>query len=110
MTSRPHDLNGEEPARNDHRGDRAERHLTIRGCAARGGFGASSIRQPQGALNSMTCTGMQRRARGTHGAMPVMMTAVTASLQLTTRGGLVSEFFTGDPVPFPGVINALALS
>jgi hypothetical protein len=26
MTSRPHDLNGEEPARNDYRGDRAERH------------------------------------------------------------------------------------
>jgi hypothetical protein len=26
------------------------------------------------------------------------------------RGGLVSGFFTGDPVPFPGVINALALA
>jgi hypothetical protein len=42
--------------------------------------------------------------------MPVVMTVVTASLQLTTRGGLVSEFFTGDPVPFPGVISALALA
>jgi len=31
MTSRPHDRNGEEPARNDYRGDRAERHLTVRG-------------------------------------------------------------------------------
>jgi hypothetical protein len=38
------------------------------------------------------------------------MTAVTASLRLTTRGGLVSGLFTGDPVPFPGVINALALA
>jgi hypothetical protein len=47
MTSPPHDLNGEEPARNDYRGDRAERQLTVRGYAARGGFGASSIRQPR---------------------------------------------------------------
>jgi hypothetical protein len=45
------------------------------------------------------------------GAMPVVMTAaVAASLQLTARGGLVSEFFTGDPVPFPGVISAPALA
>jgi hypothetical protein len=43
-------------------------------------------------------------------AMPGVMTAVTASLQFTTRGGLVSEFFTGDLVPFPGVIDALALA
>jgi len=55
MTSRPHDLNGEEPGHNDHRGGRAERHPTVRGCAARGGFGASSIRQPRDALNSMIC-------------------------------------------------------
>jgi hypothetical protein len=45
------------------------------------------------------------------GAMPVVMTAaVAASLQLTARGGLVSGFLTGDPVPFPGVINASALA
>jgi hypothetical protein len=62
MTSRPHDLNGEEPARNDYRGDRAERHLTVRGCAARGGFGASSIRQPRGALNTMICALPQLRS------------------------------------------------
>jgi hypothetical protein len=43
--------------------------------------------------------------------MPVVMTAaVAASLQLTARGGLVSEFLTGDPVPFPGVISAPALA
>ena len=45
------------------------------------------------------------------GAMPVVMTAaVAASLQVTARGGLVSEFLTGGPVPFPGVINASALA
>jgi hypothetical protein len=43
--------------------------------------------------------------------MPVVMTAaVAASLQLTARGGLVSEFLTGDPVPFAGVINAPVLA
>ena len=40
----------------------------------------------------------------------MVMTAVPTSLQLTTRGGLVSEFFAGDPVPFPGVINAVAVA
>ena len=45
------------------------------------------------------------------GAMPVVMTdAMAASVQLTARGGLVSEFLTGDPVPFPGVIKAPALA
>jgi hypothetical protein len=42
--------------------------------------------------------------------MPVVTTAVAASLQLTARGGLVSEFLTGDPVPSRGVISALALA
>jgi hypothetical protein len=47
---------------------------------------------------------------GPRGHAGVMTAAVAASLQLTARGGLVSGFLTGDPVPFPGVINARALA
>lgn len=50
-----------------------------------------------------------RRPRACHHAY-AGPAAVAASLQLTARGGLVSEFLTGDPVPFPGVINAPALA
>jgi hypothetical protein len=79
MTSPPHDLNGEEPARNDYRGDRAERHLTIRGYAARGGFGASSIRQPRGALNTMICAPPQLRpGTGVIGSYPASFGNATA--------------------------------
>ena len=47
---------------------------------------------------------------GPRGHAGVMTGAGAASLQLTARGGLVSGFLTGDPVPFPGVINAPALA
>ena len=42
---------------------------------------------------------------GPRGHAGVMTGAGAASLQLTARGGLVSGFLTGDPVPFPGVIK-----
>jgi len=91
MTSPPHDLNGEEPARNDYRGGRAERHRTIRGCAARGGFGASSIRQPRGALNSII------------GAPPQLRPAQASSAPIRHTGDHVKWRMPGATTAFGGV-------